>query len=79
MYGPKPRMIDYLIIKEIQNHANVIPVISRGENLGQSQIFKIKSEIVSYQKNYEIVIFNVKDTIKVITYLFRNFPKWKVM
>jgi len=58
-------MMDYLIIKELQHNANVIPVISRGDNLGREGIIKIKSEISNFQQNYEIEIFNVKETIKV--------------
>ena len=65
IYGPKPRMIDYLIIKEIQTYANVIPVISRGNNLGRENIIKLKTEINDNHKNYEIDIFNVQETIKV--------------
>ena len=58
-------MIDYLIIKELQNHANVIPVIGRSENLSQEQFLKIKSEINEYQKNYQLEIFNINETVKV--------------
>ena len=39
-------MIDYLIINELQNHANIIPVIGRGQNLDLDEYVKIKAEII---------------------------------
>ena len=51
--------------QELQNHANVIPVIGRSENLSQEQFLKIKSEINEYQKNYQLEIFNINETVKV--------------
>ena len=59
-------MMDYLNIKELQSHVNIIPVIARGDNLGREGILKIKGEIYNNKNNYEIEFFDVHNTIKVL-------------
>jgi len=64
IYGPKPRMIDYLNMKEIQNYANVIPIIGRGDNYSVKSIESTKYEILDYGKKYEIEFFDIRKTLK---------------
>lgn len=61
-------MIDYLIINELQNHANIIPVIGRGQNLDLDEYVKIKAEIRENQRKYILDIFNVNESLKVKLY-----------
>jgi septin family protein len=58
-------MTDYLIMKELQNVVNVIPIIGRG-GPSREEILKTKNKIKEDTKTYQIEFFNVEESVKVL-------------